>query len=179
MWQSSGSTLSLDSNIAFAGKYRRSDGVSVELRRRSGACWMQMVRGAAKSSTVSPVTVSGTVESPQRLPAIADVAQPVKAADVQISGEGRDARVKTAPAEPSKSESVLHSATFIPFWAWCSACVASRALEDPHWRKRTEDAQEKGTTSYRSTPGSSAAVQLGGRLRRTSVWWMMSLAGRL
>ena len=37
--------------------------------------------------------------------------------------------MKKAPAEPS---------------AWCSACVASRAKEDPHWRKLTEDAQEKG-----------------------------------
>ena len=38
----------------------------------------------------------------------------------------------------------LHSTTHIPFRAWCSACVASRAKEDPHWRKRIEDAQEKG-----------------------------------
>ena len=32
----------------------------------------------------------------------------------------------------------------IPFWAWCSACVASQAKEDQHWRQRTEDAQERG-----------------------------------
>ena len=90
------------------------------------------------------VTLSETVESPHRLPPIADVANPVKAADIEVSEDGRDARVKKAPTEPSELESELHSATHIPFRAWCFACVASRAKEDPHWRNRTEDAQEKG-----------------------------------
>ena len=102
-----------------------------------------MARCAAKSSTVSPVTLSETVESPQGLLAIADLAKPVKAADIEISKEGRDARVKNASAESSELESDLHSATRIPFRTWCSTCVASRAKEDPHWRKRTEDAQEQ------------------------------------
>ena len=59
------------------GTNSRRDGVSVELRRRSGNHWIQMVRCAAKSSTVSLVTLSETVESPQGRPAIADVAKPV------------------------------------------------------------------------------------------------------
>ena len=42
----------------------------------------------------------------------------VKAADIEISKEGRDARVKKGPAEPSEPESELHSATHIPFRAW-------------------------------------------------------------
>ena len=58
----------------------------------------------------------------------------MKAADIEISKEGRDARVKKVPAEPCEPESELHSATHIPFRAWCSACVASRAKEDSHWR---------------------------------------------
>ena len=68
----------------------------------------------------------------------------MKAADIEISKEGRDARVKKGPAEPSEPESELPSATHIPFRAWCSACVASRAKEDPHWRQRTEDVHVKG-----------------------------------
>ena len=37
----------------------------------------------------------------------------------------------------------MHS-THIPFRPWCSACVASRALEVPHWRTGIENAQETG-----------------------------------
>ena len=55
------------------------------------------VRG--KVVTVSIVTLSWTVESLQDLPEIA-VAKPVKAADIEISKEGRDPRAKKAPAEP-------------------------------------------------------------------------------
>ena len=62
-----------------------------------------------KSSTLSPVTVSETVESPQGLPTIADVAKPVKAAGIEIIKESRDARVKKAPAEPSELERVALS----------------------------------------------------------------------
>ena len=137
-----------------------------------------MVRCAAKSSTVSPVTLSETVGSRKGVPAIADVAKLVQAADIEIRKQGRDPRVKKAPAEPSELESELLSATHIPFPAWCSACKASRAKEYPHWRNRTEVRmrRRKGTTSCRFTSGFSATVKLGRRLRRTSAWWIMSLS---
>ena len=95
----------------------RGEGVSVELRRRSGTYSIQMVRCAAKSSTVSPLTLSETVESPESLRAIADVAKPVQGAGNEISKGDRDARVKKAPAKPSELESELHSATHTPFRA--------------------------------------------------------------
>ena len=88
-----------------SGTNSRSDGVSVELGRRSGTYWIQMVRCAGVSSTVSPVRLSETVESPQGLPAIADLAKPVEAAGVEISKEDRDVRVQKAPAESSELES--------------------------------------------------------------------------
>ena len=66
----------------------------------------------------------GTVGSPKGLPKIADVA--VKAADMEISEEVRDARVEPVPAEPSE----LRSATHNPFRSW--------------WHRRTEDALEIG-----------------------------------
>ena len=62
--------------------------VSVELRRESGTCWIQMIRCSGKSSTVSLVTLSKTVESLKGLPTIADVAKLVNAADIYISKEG-------------------------------------------------------------------------------------------
>ena len=65
---------------------------------------MQMVRCVTKSPTGSPLTLSETVEFSRGFPAIADVAEAVQAA-----------RVRTTPAEPSMSESELHSATHIPF----------------------------------------------------------------
>ena len=86
----------------FTGITRRDDGVSVELRRGSGTYCIQMVKCAAKSSTVSPVTLSETIESPQNLPAIADVAKPA---------------TKKAPAEPSELESELLSEIHIPLGA--------------------------------------------------------------
>ena len=92
----------------FKGMTSRDDGVSVELRRGYGTYWM--VECAAKSSTVSPVTLSETIESPQNLPAIADVTKP--ATDIEISEE-----VKKAPAEPSELESELLSETHIPLGA--------------------------------------------------------------
>ena len=85
-----------------------------------------------------------TVESPEGLPWLAEVVKHVKAGNVAISKEGRGARVKNARSELVQLEIELHSATHIPFRDWCSACVASRPKEDPHWRMRTEDAQEKG-----------------------------------
>ena len=123
-------------------------------------------RRAAKSSTVS---LSQTVESRQGLPKIAGVAKPVKAVDIEINKEGRDARVKKTPEEPSELESELHSATHIPFRAWYFACVASRAKEDLHWRKRgLRLCRRQGTTSYRLTSGSSVTIQLDRRLRHTA-----------
>ena len=90
------------------------------------------------------MTLSETVESPKCVPAIANVAKPVPTADIEFSQEGRAARMTKPSAELDELESELHSATHIPFWAWSPACVASKAKADPHWRKRTEDAQEKG-----------------------------------
>ena len=87
---------------------------------------------------MSLVTLSKTVESPKGLPAIADVAKPVQAAEIEIGKEGRAARVKKATAEPSALESELHSATHIPIG------LGAQLAWDPHWRKRTENAQQNG-----------------------------------
>ena len=59
--------------------------------------------------------MSVAVGSLKRLPSIADVANPVQAADIEISKEGRAARVKKVPTEPSEQESEPHQATHIPF----------------------------------------------------------------
>ena len=128
----------------------------MELRQRSGTHCIPMDR----REVVDRESRDTVGDGPRRS---SNVAKAVKVADVEISKEGRDARVKKAPQEPSVSEVPSRS-----------ACIASRAKEDPHWRKWTEDVQENGTT--RLTQGSSATTQQWRRLLRVSVWRSTSLA---
>ena len=112
-----------------------------------------------RNSTAASLLLSETVESPNSLLAIAGVADPVQAASIEISKEGRAARVNKAPTQPSALESALHAGTHLLFQSGCSACVASRAKEDPHWRERRMR-RRVGTTSYHLTLGSSAPIRL-------------------
>ena len=126
-----------------------------------------------KVANREPCHTVGEGVSLKIIPAIADIVKPVKEADIEFSEEGRDARVKGAPADPSELWSASLSATHIPFRARCSVCVASRAKADPRSRESgLRMGKRKGTTSYRSTSGSSATAQLGRRLRHVGscVW---------
>ena len=85
------------------------------------------------------VTLSETIEFSARSP------------DDRRDGHNRERQLtffnaqrrSSCPTELSGMEIELHPATHISFKAWCSACVASRAKADPHWRNPTDDSQEK------------------------------------
>ena len=58
----------------------------------------------------------------------------MKAADIEISKEGRDPLVKKDPAEPCELEGEVALSDPLSV-SGCSACMASRPEEDPHRRQ--------------------------------------------
>ena len=52
------------------------------------------------------------------------------------SNEAFDARLRPNPSLPSRAEVEKHEVTHYPYRSWCRTCVAAKAREMPHFRKK-------------------------------------------
>ena len=59
-----------------------------------------------------------------------------------LEDEAREAIPAPLPVAPGAAERAAHCLTHLPFADWCSACVKSRAVDDPHTHRcRTSQSQ--------------------------------------
>ena len=119
--------------------------------------WSRKVEFGQQARLVGVHSNGDAVESAKGLPAIADVAKPVQAADVQTSKDYRVAPAKKSQAEASELESELHFGD--------SHSVPKLALRREPRKICTGDSglrmsRSKGTISNRLTSDSSAAIWL-------------------
>ena len=63
--------------------------------------------------------------------------------DQEEEEEGREMRIIKDPGEPTEREIEEHELTHVPFRAWCKACVAGKAQNDPHYHK--QDAERESS----------------------------------
>eukprot|EP00971_Amphidinium_carterae_P344396 6484772-Amphidinium_carterae.1 len=49
-----------------------------------------------------------------------------------VQAEFHEARVKPAPAAPTKAERQAHSVSHLPYREWCEACVSGRGVRPKH-----------------------------------------------
>ena len=67
--------------------------------------------------------------------------------------EGREMKIIKDPGEPTEREREEHELTHVPFRAWCKACVAGKAQNDPHYHK--QDAERESSKVSGQVPRGS------------------------
>ena len=79
------------------------------------------------------------------------IADPDHAAQLDISGEAKTARLLRTPEPPTDAARMAHNATHVPFRFWCPICVASRGRSSLHRRVvviKTADTLPKFQTDF-------------------------------
>ena len=73
-------------------------------------------------------------------------------AAARVADGERGAEMLARPVPPSDDERQRHSVTHLPYASWCPTCVAAKARQDPHRRRRAEPAEEQGAEQLEDRP---------------------------